>query len=225
LPDPTAVTPKDRLSLPADDEPINLARGGSVPAKAPLARTGRGAKESMADKDRPYPAPLAAFPPRPDDVQVRRARPSDVPSVLLLIQKATAGRKKMKRAELLMALSERGYFIGQTGAEISTVFGYHLDSQVGRIDEMYIHPLTETLVTGAAVLEDITRSAQMHMGQIIVAFLPKDAPENLFQLFRTAGYDYFEKDQLPANWQLAIDESQPEKSYFMIKILRDVRRG
>jgi hypothetical protein len=77
-------------------------------------------------------------------------------------------QKKMKRAELLMALSERGYFIGQTGAEISTVFGYHLDSQVGRLDEVYIHPLEQALLTGAAVLEDVTKSAQMHMGQALI---------------------------------------------------------
>lgn len=61
----------------------------------------------------------------------------------------------MKRAELSMALSERGYFIGQVGTEISAVLGYNIDSQVARIDEIYIYPLKMASQTGKAVLEDI----------------------------------------------------------------------
>jgi dephospho-CoA kinase len=222
LPDPTKIMPKARLAVPEEEEPMALEQAADGPAD-PLAKAGSAAKGSAPAFRPPQVDPLEAFPPRPDDVQVRRARPSDIPSILLLIQKATNGKKKMKRSQLLMALSERGYFIGQTGAEISVVFGYHLDSQVGRLDEVYIYPLDQALLTGAAVLEDVTKSAQMHMGQALFTFLPLDASEVILQLFRTAGFDFMPREELAKNWQLALDESQPEETQYLIKILRDVR--
>ena len=38
---------------------------------------------------------------------MRRARPSDIPSILLLIQKATDGAVTIKRSDLLLALGDR----------------------------------------------------------------------------------------------------------------------
>ena len=162
---------------------------------------------------------------RPEDLQVRRARPSDIPSILLLIQKATDGKVKMKRTDLLMALSERGYFIGQVGSDISTVIGYNIDSQVARIDEIYIHPLEMATQTGKAVLEDIEISAASHMGQIIVAFLAKDAPAPLREMFEAEYYAPMPYDEMAKGWQLAIEESQPEGTDTLVRLLRDTRAG
>ncbi|MEM8863387.1 MAG: dephospho-CoA kinase, partial [Chloroflexota bacterium] len=57
-------------------------------------------------------------PPVLPEITVRRARPSDIPSIMLLIHKATDGKLQPKRAEILHSLSDRGYLIGQTGSEI-----------------------------------------------------------------------------------------------------------
>jgi N-acetylglutamate synthase-like GNAT family acetyltransferase len=162
---------------------------------------------------------------RPEDLQVRRARPSDIPSILLLIQKATDGKVQMKRAELLMALSERGYFIGQVGSEISTVIGYNIDSQVARIDEIYIYPLEMAAQTGKAVLEDIEISAATHMGQLLVAFLAQDSPAPIRELFEAEGYGPMPFDEMARGWQLAIEESQPEGTDYLVRLLRDTRAG
>jgi dephospho-CoA kinase len=162
---------------------------------------------------------------RPDDLQVRRARPSDIPSILLLIQKATDGKVKMKRTDLLMALSERGYFIGQVGSDISVVIGYNIDSQVARIDEIYVHPLEMATQTGKAVLEDIEISAASHMGQLIVAFLAKDAPAPIRSLFEAEGYGPMPLDEMAQNWKLAVEESQSEDTDYLVRLLRDTRAG
>jgi dephospho-CoA kinase len=157
------------------------------------------------------------------DVTVRRARPSDIPSILLLMQKASGGAIKMKRADLLLALSERSYFIGQTGTEVNAVMGWNIDSQVARIDQFYVHPLSAVAETGLVMVEEVEKSAYAHICELIVAFLPYDESAELRQLFDSQGYEELEKDSLPHAWRNAIDESQPEDTFFMIKILRDER--
>ena len=124
-----------------------------------------------------------------------------------------------------MALSERGYFIGQVGSEISTIIGYNIDSQVGRIDEVYIYPLEMASQTGKAVLEDIEISAASHMGQILVAFLAKDTPAIIRELFVAEGYDDMPFDEMARGWQLAIEESQSEDTEYLVRLLRDTRAG
>lgn len=159
----------------------------------------------------------------PEDLQVRRARPNDIPSILLLIQQSSGGAIKMKRSDVLMALSERGYFIGQVGSEISTVVGWKIDSQVGRVEEIYIHPPEMIGVTGTAVIQEIQKSAYGHMCQIIAAFIPNSAPDDLRRLFLAHGYAPMERSEMANNWKEAIEESQPEDSSYLVKVLLDTR--
>jgi dephospho-CoA kinase len=159
----------------------------------------------------------------PEDLQVRRARPNDIPSILLLIQQFSGGAIKMKRADVLAALSERGYFIGQVGSEITTVVGWKIDSQVGRVEEIYIHPPEMIGVTGTAVIQEIQKSAYGHLCQIIVAFIPNSAPDDLRRLFLAHGYAPMERSEMANNWKEAIDESQPEDSTYLVKVLLDTR--
>ncbi len=159
----------------------------------------------------------------PEDLQVRRARPNDIPSILLLMQQSSGGAIKMKRADVLMALSERGYFIGQVGSEISTVVGWKIDSQVGRVEEIYIHPPEMIGVTGTAVIQEIQKSAYGHLCQIIVGFIPNSAPDDLRRLFLAHGYAPMERSEMANNWKEAIDESQPEDSTYLVKVLLDTR--
>lgn len=160
---------------------------------------------------------------RHDDMEVRRARPSDIPSVLLLIQKATDGKKKMTRSDLLMALSERSYFIGQVGTEVTTVIGWSVDMQAGFIDEIFIYPPEAIETTTTAVIEDIEKSADTHICETISVFLPADAPEDVRNLFLARGYLDVPIEQLPYAWQTALNESQPDGTEFLLKVLREDR--
>ena len=206
LPAPATVAPKSMAAPPAA-RPRPMPR--PIPPAAPAKTDSAPAAEAPAD--------------RPDGLVVRRARPSDVPSILLLMQKATDGAVKMKRAELLMALSERGYFIGQVGTEVSTVMGWSIDSQIGRIEEIFVHPLPAAPVTGTAVLEEIEASARKHICQVILAFLPGDVASEVQQIFERQGFATMAVEKLARNWQEAIEGSQPDNSIFLVKILRDTR--
>lgn len=195
-------------------------------AAQPMQRLSKDSLKSLdlSGVEKPEAAPAAApEPKRPEGLETRRARPSDIPSILLHIQKATDGAVKMKRTDLLMSFGERSYFIGQIGAEISAIIGFSIDSQVTRIDQTFIHPLDQAMVTGTAVLEEIYQSAFSHLCQLIAAFLPDDAPDTIRQMYADQGYITADKDTLPKAWLRAIDESQPENSYFLLNILQPDR--
>jgi dephospho-CoA kinase len=165
----------------------------------------------------------SAEPVAPRDVTVRRARPSDIPSILLLIQRATEGRVKMKRAELLLALGERSYFLGQTGSEIKAVFGWSIENLVARIDQVYFHPMEAVTVVGPPILNDIQEAADNLICEALMAFLSHDTTDPIRQLFSDNGYSLTNKELLPRAWKVAAEESQPDNAYIMLKILRDSR--
>jgi dephospho-CoA kinase len=188
---------------------------------AELRKRLRPSQTAVAEPTQPEAAakPAAA----PGDVTVRRARPSDIPSILLLIQRATEGRVKMKRAELLLALGERSYFLGQTGSEIKAVVGWSMENLVARMDQIYFHPLEEVTVVGPPILDDIQDAANNLICESLMAFLPHDTPGVIRQLFSDNGYNLADKEQLPRTWKMAAEESQPDGTYIMLKILRDSR--
>lgn len=222
LPAPHQVGAKQRLDTTA--KPISRpAAKANETETAVTPPTAEPATAGAATPDMTNLAPLELG-QMPEDLQVRRARPSDVPSILLLIQQATDGAVKMKRGELLLALSERGYFIGQVGSDISAIVGWNIDSQVGRVDEIYIYPPEMLFVTGAAVLQEIEKSAYAHMCQIVVIFLPYHATEDLKRLVASFGYAHIPEEELTKNWQLAVAESQPDDTFYVLKILLDTRK-
>lgn len=221
LPDPQSIAAKPRLDLTAPAIP-QPGKKESAASPETEAATPEVAKTKAATPDMSEVAALEMG-DVPDDLQVRRARPNDIPSILLLIQQATGGAVKMKRSELLLALSDRGYFIGQVGSEISAIFGWNIDSQVGRVDEIYIHPPEMISVTGTAVLKEIEKSARAHMCQIIAVFLPNKAPTELSSLLVAHEFETIADEKLASNWRFAIEESQPDDTFYMLKVLLDTR--
>ncbi len=200
----------------------NLSEGSARLLKVPKPKK-RLAKSVGAKATATPTAPAAQPRRRPENLEVRRARPSDIPSIILLVQKATDGRTKMKRADLLMAFSERSYFIGQLGSDVNAIVGWNIDSQVATIDQIFIHPPEATADVTYAIMEEIESSAMDHICEIIVAFLPANCSDELKQVFDLQGYQQIDKEILPAVWQSAIEELQPDDSFFVVKILRDER--
>lgn len=208
-----------RLPTPAAPLPVLPSRPEPKPTVAPP----------------PKVAPLAPAPPPPattpvaeqspaGEITVRRARPSDIPSILLLIQKATDGAVKMKRQELLMALSERSYLLGQIGSEVSMVVGWNTDSTTAaRIDQIYAYPISAAPLVGPALLTEIEKSAAQLICEVIFAFMPDSTPTVIKEVMLAAGFQLTEREGFYRAWKKAIDEAQPKGTYIMSKVLRDIR--
>jgi dephospho-CoA kinase len=211
----------NRLPNPEQVNPTSMIAGGNGEGLMRTARlAGKGDLKTMVAASQQVEKPERE---QPEGLKVRRAKPSDIPSILLLIQKATDGEVKMKRAELLMAFSERSYFIGQLGTDITVILGWSIDAQVARIDQLFMLPGDEMIPILAAVLSEIESSADAHIGEIVAAYIPEKQLDALHGFFGEEGYFDVELEMLPDAWQVAIEESQPPDTHLMIRVLRDDR--
>lgn len=161
----------------------------------------------------------------PGKVVVRRARPSDIPSIMLLINKATNGKVKPKRAEILMSLSERGYLIGQNDIAITTVVGWYTDKGFAVIEQMYIHPESEVDVTGQAVLAEIGKTANELMCEAVFAYFTEETiSDTAVQVLTNYKYEKVESAaDWPRVWQAALKESRPAGSIAYVRKLWTAR--
>ncbi|MFO7681925.1 MAG: dephospho-CoA kinase [Chloroflexota bacterium] len=211
----------NRLPAPEHVETKAMTVGGDGEGLMRAARlAGKGDLKALVAAAQKIEKPERA---QPEGLQVRRAKPSDIPSVLLLIQKVTDGEVKIKRADMLLAFSERSYVIGQLGAEVVVILGWSIDGQVARIDQMFMLPGDELIPTLTAVLREIETSADAHIGEILAAFVPEKQAAALHGFFGEEGYFDVEPEILPDAWQVAIEESQPPETHLMIRVLRDDR--
>ncbi len=234
IPTDTGLVPP--VPMPVTSSGVAEGTAGEKPQESPIRLTrpipkslktklGRKIEKPVAPEGASQPV-TATPPPKtptaaPGSAEVRRARPSDIPSVLLLIHKATEGAARLKRADMMLAFGERSYFIGQKGTSIHAVIGWNIENLVSRVTEIYFHPLEILPEIGPPVFDSIEESADSHICEVIVIFLPPNAPTTLTQMLVARGYTSTELDKLPATWQEAIRESQPEETSYVIKVLRE----
>lgn len=219
-----------RLPVPEEGDQADRVRK----AEAPVSRTPPVAElEPRPEPVRADSKPPAGPSPQPkaekvgsedEDVLVRRARPSDIPGILLLIHKATEGEIQMKRTDLLMAFSERSYLLGQQDAAITTVVGWNTSSTTAvAIDQIFAHPLEAIEVTGPPLLEEIERSARELICEVVLVYLAPDVADQIRQLFLDAGYEPRKREGMPRAWQHTVVETQPDNTHILAKVLRDIR--
>jgi dephospho-CoA kinase len=209
----------DEIVVKAPPERLSGSKAAEL-RKRMLAK--RKAAEGAAQEEtaaQPEDAPAISA----NDIIVRRARPSDVPSILLLIQRATSGAVKIKRGELLMALGDRGYLIGQQGSDISAVFGWNSENLIARIDQIYVYPPESAHVAGPAILKEIEETALSLMCEVILAFPSDGLPAPIMRLFLDKDFEEVDFTRLPDAWQAAASESQPDNTFILMKKLRDTR--
>lgn len=166
------------------------------------------------------PADAVQLLEHPDNLTVRRARPSDVPTMLLLFQQIHPDVAPRTRIDLLQALGQRGYFIGQVDSDILAVAGWHVDSNVGRIEDILVAPQATAVVAFDGILAEIERSARQHICDVSLAYLPADASPAIRERLRAHGYRSATLDDLPRNSRTAVVEAQPADSDLLVKFFR-----
>lgn len=157
------------------------------------------------------------------DITVRRARPSDIPSIMLLIHRATDGKLQPKRAEILQSLSERGYLIGQTGADITAVIGWYTDKGFSAIEQVYIYPPETASTTGMAVIKEIHKTANELMAEAIFSFMTPDTPDFVRNLLLEHGFSADAAENFPRVWREMLLDIQPIGTEALVYKLRDMR--
>lgn len=193
------------------------------PATLPARTISYAVPTAPAAKSAPAKSATATTPQlleHPDNLMVRRARPSDVPSMLLLFQQIYPDAEPRTRIDLLQALGQRGYFIGQVDNAILAVAGWHVDSNVGRIEDILVAPLDTAVVAFDGILVEIERSARQHICGVSLAYLPANASPAVGARLRAHGYKSATLDDLPRDGRTAVEETLPTDSDLLVKFFR-----
>lgn len=197
-------------------EAVSAAPAEKSPREAEVAA--RPAPEARIE------APVSMEAPSEDGVLVRRARPSDIPALLLLMQRASGGHLKLTRAELLASFSERSYLIGQIETEVVSVMGWNTDSTTAVcVDQILAQPIEAIATVGPAMLREIEQSAQELICEVVLVFLAPDAPEPFRELLYGAGYEQMTPAYMRRAWRQIVEERRPQGAVIMGKVLRDIR--
>ena len=178
-----------------------------------ITGSGKGEQPDLSKKDGEEASQL----------MIRRARPADVPSILWLIQQATNSEITMTRSELLAALGDRGYIIGQQGTTISAVAGWIADYQVATVEEFYIYPQEAAAITGEAVLEEIESTAKTLLCEVILAARSSNETKEIRSLFEEREFEIADPSGLPKIWKSAISSSGSTPQSVWKKVLRSGR--
>ncbi|MEM9777526.1 MAG: hypothetical protein AAF902_23310, partial [Chloroflexota bacterium] len=149
--------------------------------------------------------------------------PSDIPSIMLLIHKATNGAIQPKRAEILHSLSDRGYLIGQTGSEITAIAGWYTDKGFAAIEQIFVHPVETAPTTGMALLNEIHKTANELMAEAIFAFMAQDTPDFVRKLLIDKGFSAEKAENFPRVWQEILLDIQPIGTEALYLKLIDMR--
>ncbi len=190
----------------------------------PTAKSGQTSElsEPQPEVDE-NPTVTDAEPVQLPDITVRRARPSDIPSIMLLIHKATDGKMQPKRAEILQSLSDRGYLIGQIDGEITAVAGWYTDKGFAAIEQLFIHPTETADTTGRAVIKEIHKTANELMAEAIFSFMAPDTPDFIRNLLLEHGFSADEVENFPRVWREMLLDIQPIGTEALVYKLRDMR--
>jgi len=125
----------------------------------------------------------------------------------------------MSRGELLLALGDRGYLIGQQGTAISAIAGWTAENQVASIDQIFIFPADSAAKIGAAVLQEIENTANELLCEVVLAYSDEEDPKEIQQLLSAEGFEYIDPRSLPKTWQEAVADYTLENKGVMMKPL------
>jgi dephospho-CoA kinase len=182
-------------------------------------------KDSSSMIDEPFrPVEKRNYEAYGEGIVVRRARPSDVPAIIEVVELASQGRMSPEQDRLLLDLGQRGYLIGQQADEISAIAGWYADNLVASIDFIYVHPSIAIPVTGAALLHEIELTANELTCEVILAMPGNDGSAEIRELLISRGFNYVVTESLPRVWQAAVKDALQPAATVMMRVLRDTRQ-
>ncbi len=207
IPGVTPAQPTRRtVSVPASSAPAQPA----APAQAPAAPP---ASPAAAPKTRTETAPMPAPAPAPAptvQVEVERATPKHAQEIAEFIARATRGKVRPGRADIIARFGDRAYLLVRRDGQLVGLVGWQVENLVTRINEFYIHTAEGAEQAIQAVMDEVLeRSRELQCEAALVFLHPKFYQRTRAQ-WQRLGFEERTADDLtvPA-WQEAARESRP----------------
>jgi dephospho-CoA kinase len=162
-------------------------------------------------------------PTRVGELSVRRGRPQDADDIARFITRATHGKRRMARSDVMASFGEKAFFLIERSGELVGVAGWQVENLVTRIDELYFEGGLELDQAIPALMDAVERSSNELQSEAALLFLPPYLAQHV-GTWRGAGYRPQTVGALGVRaWQEAAIESMPRGASLWFKQLREDR--
>jgi N-acetylglutamate synthase-like GNAT family acetyltransferase len=156
-----------------------------------------------------------------DDIQIRRARRQDVPTIAALVDQATGSRLTVAESKVMEWLFGKGLVIAAQGDAIVGVAAWQAENLLSVTDVFHVSPEQMDNAAGAQLLTAIEEEANTLMCEANVLLLATWAPDVVRNLAQAQGYESAELDGLHRIWREVLADWMDDEPDLMVKRLRD----
>ena len=179
----------------------------------------------------PGTRPLAPARPRglpreaaPGQATVRRGRPGDAEQIARFIYVATAGGRRLSRADVMAAFGEKAFLLVEADGAIVGLAGWQVENLVARVDDLYFSPDALAPRLLPSLIEAVETHSRELQGEASLVFMPERMGADVARVLSGAGYVPQAAETIGvAAWREAIEQSQPPGTRLMFKKLREDR--
>lgn len=159
---------------------------------------------------------------QPQEITVRRARPSDSGRIAAFVNNAWQGQQEIDDMAVIERFGNVGFLLAERDNEIIGMLGWQVENLVVGLTDFLVKLASERIAVGQALLAEMERVANELQCEAALLFLPRPAPPALVEFWETLGYETQTVTSLTAAWQATAREGGlADNDTVMVKKLRE----
>jgi len=159
---------------------------------------------------------------QPQEITVRRARPSDAGKIAAFVNNAWQGQQEIDDMAVIERFGNVGFLLAERDNEIIGMLGWQVENLVVGLTDFLVKLASERIAVGQALLAEMERVANELQCEASLLFLPRPAPPALVEFWEPLGYKTQAVASLPAAWRAAAREGGlTDNDTVMVKKLRE----
>ena len=215
-----AAQPPQEAKIAAADVVIDNDGSFESTWKQVVAAWRRVVPQAISQKTETGPVAVA----RTATYTVEKGGPRQVAEIAAFIARATNGRQRPSRMEIMAAFGERAYLILREGQEIVGLAGWQVENLVSRTVEFHLLPQVPAEQAIPLMIREIEKGSQELQCEAALVFLPPDLVKRSAAVWKELGYRVMDPEKIGVRaWREAAQESQPPGTLMLFKQLRQDR--
>jgi len=159
---------------------------------------------------------------QPQEITVRRARPSDAGKIAAFVNNAWQGQQEIDDMAVIERFGNVGFLLAERDNEIIGMLGWQVENLVVGLTDFLVKPASERIAVGQVLVAEMERVANELQCEASLLFLPRPTPPALVEFWETFGYETQAVASLPAAWRAAAREGGlTDNDTVMVKKLRE----
>lgn len=155
------------------------------------------------------------------EVEVRRARRSDVAGIVAMVRQATQGKDLVEEADVLDWLFGKGLLIAAYGGAVVGMAAWQTENLLSVTDRFYVYPAKLRAKAGSRLLAAIEAEVNVLMCEANVMILPPRTSKAVRSFLNKQGYEAKTFQELHRIWREVLGEFVADQPDLMVKRLRE----